>query len=168
MANSGNGLEGMSGPDLQNPMGTDVQARQFRAARASNILEHRSLLDIYSEPSVPRLTSIVCTIGERFVRFSKGFLAPCIFFSLHVILSFVLMRVLSLNSSFFVCLMSKMHASVGKTICLARLVVFWLWQQNRVPGHYASSTCLLSGIYIASRTGSIAAHWWSQICEVQP
>ena len=61
---NGGGLESMSGPDLVKPKGTDVQSRQFRAARAANILEHRSLLDIYSDPVVPRLTSIICTIGK--------------------------------------------------------------------------------------------------------
>ena len=61
-----NPLDSMSGPDPLTPVDAtvDVHSRQFRATRANNILEHRSLLDIYSDPDVPRLTSIICTIGE--------------------------------------------------------------------------------------------------------
>ncbi|XP_065185368.1 pyruvate kinase PKM-like [Sycon ciliatum] len=60
-----NPLDSMSGPDPLTPVDAtvDVHSRQFRATRANNILEHRSLLDIYSDPDVPRLTSIICTIG---------------------------------------------------------------------------------------------------------
>ncbi len=38
---------------------------QYKAAAASTLVEHVSLLDVFSQPNVVRNTGIICTIGEQ-------------------------------------------------------------------------------------------------------